>query len=643
MPPRRKATKKVNSPAKDSGASAGDGSAMVDGAAELNPAPNGVSASKSRRKTTRTQQDGTDRQTDMETTSATATNTEVSPAISSRTVVTPWDRESHENPIQGGGASNKIQTGGSNVGGHSNQVSRASQVSVSLCGDNAVLLNETVTNRPLYPAFSSAQAARSASQTSADCSASYVNSAASSAMNSRKLGYDTAGSTAIREVFAGCTAMTQAPVSHGLSSAVQYLPTTFPRETTGSTRLDTGGPQFYEEGQSQLSGGTTRFADTSRVANRGSQRRSLSASGYGPMPRPNDLTPHVDPPRYRPLDNSILLPTFDGYGDLNLFLQRFESIAKHCGWSPEELLFRMKQRITGDAEYVLGDTIHLTSAREFIEALKVRFGCEAHAERYRAELARLRRGTLTLEQLHLRVHSLISRAMPGPWSKATEIYARDAFLTALDDSDLRRRIMMACPPPETLSAVFDLAVRASAVDEVFRQQTRADSWEARPTERRQKYTRIIAKSNSDDDERSGDVTGRTELQRLMENQRKLQDELEVCRKRLEKAESALSARPAESSENTQPTPIAGRIEEKRSATTRSERIGFDVCRRCRQKGHWAKECPLTLASASGSSGPKCDSRGKRANLLTTTSRPNTRVYVQIMCEVSRFVPYSIRV
>jgi hypothetical protein len=184
MPPRRKATKKVNSPAKDSGASAGDGSAMVDGAAELNPAPNGVSASKSRRKTTRTQQDGTDRQTDMETTSATATNTEVSPAISSRTVVTPWDRESHENPIQGGGASNKIQTGGSNVGGHSNQVSRASQVSVSLCGDNAVLLNETVTNRPLYPAFSSAQAARSASQTSADCSASYVNSAASSAMNS---------------------------------------------------------------------------------------------------------------------------------------------------------------------------------------------------------------------------------------------------------------------------------------------------------------------------------------------------------------------------------------------------------------------------------------------------------------------------
>ena len=127
----------------------------------------------------------------------------------------------------------------------------------------------------------------------------------------------------------------------------------------------------------------------------------------------------------------------------------------------------MKQRITGDAEYVLGDTIYSTSITKFVEMLKLRFGSDAHAERYRAELARLRRGNITLEQLHLRVHSLVSRAKPGKWSKAAEIYARDAFLTALNDNDLRRRIMFACPPPETLSAVFDLAVRSSAIEETF--------------------------------------------------------------------------------------------------------------------------------------------------------------------------------
>jgi hypothetical protein len=118
----------------------------------------------------------------------------------------------------------------------------------------------------------------------------------------------------------------------------------------------------------------------------------------------------------------------------------------------------MKRQITGDAEFVLGDAIHIGSVRDCVEMSKTRFGSEVHAERYRAVVTRLRRGTLMLEQLHLRVHSLVSRAMPGPWSKAMEIYARYTFLTALDDNDLRRRIMIAYSPPQTLAAVFDFAV-----------------------------------------------------------------------------------------------------------------------------------------------------------------------------------------
>jgi hypothetical protein len=61
--------------------------------------------------------------------------------------------------------------------------------------------------------------------------------------------------------------------------------------------------------------------------------------------------------------------------------------------------------------------------------------------------------------------------MPGPCSKATDIFARDAFLTALDVDDLRRRIVMACPPPGRLSAVFDSSVRACAIDESFNSPT----------------------------------------------------------------------------------------------------------------------------------------------------------------------------
>ena len=142
------------------------------------------------------------------------------------------------------------------------------------------------------------------------------------------------------------------------------------------------------------------------------RRRSLSAEGY------ETLTSHRNPttsslnleqssmPRH--LDQSVILPTFDGYGDLNLFLQKFESIAAHYHWSPQESLFRLKQRIVGDAEYVFGDSIHINTYHEFVNMLKVRFGSEAYAERYRSELVRLRRGSMTLEQLHLRVRSLVS-------------------------------------------------------------------------------------------------------------------------------------------------------------------------------------------------------------------------------------------
>ena len=68
-----------------------------------------------------------------------------------------------------------------------------------------------------------------------------------------------------------------------------------------------------------------------------------------------------------------------------------------------------------------------------------------------------------MEQLHMRVRSFVSIAALGPWSALTEIYGRDAFLTTLDDLDPCRRILMTCPPPETLAAIYDLAIRASAI------------------------------------------------------------------------------------------------------------------------------------------------------------------------------------
>ena len=124
----------------------------------------------------------------------------------------------------------------------------------------------------------------------------------------------------------------------------------------------------------------------------------------------------------------------------------------------------MKQCIRGDAQYMLMDMTSINQSDEFVNILRQRFGASAHAERFRAERLQLRRGKLTLEQLHMKVGTLVSKAAPGSWTSLTEIYARDAFLTALDDNELRRRIMVTCPPPTTLATAYDLALRATAID-----------------------------------------------------------------------------------------------------------------------------------------------------------------------------------
>jgi hypothetical protein len=198
-------------------------------------------------------------------------------------------------------------------------------------------------------------------------------------------------------------------------------------------------------------------------------RRSLSAD-YGDRSKDHRYVDHqnqrtgVTVLDNRRVDQFVVMPRFDGTGDLELFLQRFRTLADYYGWSNSEQLFRLQNSIQGDAQYLLLDIEHLNDAREFIDALKARFGTSAHAERYRTELSQLRRGTLTIEQLYLKVRSLVSKAAPGSWSALTEIYARDAFLTALDDDKLKRRIMLTSPPPETLVAVYDLALRAVAVE-----------------------------------------------------------------------------------------------------------------------------------------------------------------------------------
>jgi hypothetical protein len=105
--------------------------------------------------------------------------------------------------------------------------------------------------------------------------------------------------------------------------------------------------------------------------------------------------------RERDIDPSIEMHSFDGSGDVELSLHRFETLVEFINWTEREQVFRIKQCVKADAQYMLLDICRSDNIKEVIDALRERFGVNAaHAERYGAELGQLRRGKLTLEQLH---------------------------------------------------------------------------------------------------------------------------------------------------------------------------------------------------------------------------------------------------
>jgi hypothetical protein len=167
------------------------------------------------------------------------------------------------------------------------------------------------------------------------------------------------------------------------------------------------------------------------------------------------------------------------------------------------------------------DLDYLDNAVVYKSCLKSPFSSDAQAERYRTALNQLRQGALSLEQLDFKVRSLVSKAAPGPWKASTEIYARDAFMTALN-KDLRRRIMMTCPPPETLSAVYSLALLSLPLCTDTAKRIRDDG-DNRDSQSDRRYARAI--SDNPPTTKSQSARASSEARQLAEENRQMQIQL----------------------------------------------------------------------------------------------------------------------
>ena len=342
----------------------------------------------------------------------------------------------------------------------------------------------------------------------------------------------------------------------------------------------------------------------------GCARRSISADrGVTPLP-----SNYRNSSRQRPVDNSITVPRFDGTGDVELFLKRFQSVAQYYGWNDKEQVFRLEHCLTDNVQYVLMDVPPANDIDEFIRTLRGRFGAVANAEQHRAELSRLRRGDRSIQELYLEVRRLVNKAFPGTWTVLTEVYARDAFLNAIGDPELRRRIMLAVPPPETLAMTYDLAVRALAYDENDTCRRDGFSRESGQGRKGQFQARVLKEDQPTSSSTTGvnhDATEMAELRRQLAELRTAFNNVQQRR------EPAVVAQP-QPAVTIQPPPTNANAST--TVTTSAGGRPPVICWKCQQAGHIARHC----------TGQKVTNvNAGQANVLAAGPRGKSRTYMDI--------------
>jgi hypothetical protein len=138
---------------------------------------------------------------------------------------------------------------------------------------------------------------------------------------------------------------------------------------------------------------------------------------------------------------------------------------------------------------------------------------------------------------------------------------------------------MTYPPPETLEDAYDLSVREGAVDDNLRTAHEGESKRS-VSPRRSPHARAMARESSIT---AGFTEGTSEAMKVME-------------KRLETLQSAIEHLTAAQKTSTnqvlsEQSQIVTELKKPRSV------VDHDTCRRCGEKGHWARHCPKSSAVA----------------------------------------------
>jgi len=137
----------------------------------------------------------------------------------------------------------------------------------------------------------------------------------------------------------------------------------------------------------------------------------------------------------------LILEKFDGTTPLSIFLNQLDTCARYNGWDLEDKASHLRVSLKGNAAYIIDvENLEGASYQKLIRRIKGRFGTEGQSSLYRSQFRTRRRGKETLQTLYHDINRMAGLAYPGKSSIHRKLAAIDAFIDALNDSNLRMRV-----------------------------------------------------------------------------------------------------------------------------------------------------------------------------------------------------------
>ena len=381
------------------------------------------------------------------------------------------------------------------------------------------------------------------------------------------------------------------------------------------------------------------------------QASSGSMNGNGASSEVNKSTATAQvnnvPVDYKEMAKKVLptikLGSYDGSTPLETHLAKLDNCAEYYSWSNKDRLCHLKASLVGNAGQILWQVDPSATEADVTKLLRNRFGNVNQTERFRAELrSRKRQRGESLQDLYQDLRRLLALSFPAQTGELFEVIGRDAFLSALDDSALRVRVLD--QQPTTMDDALAIACRMEAYG-VSTASSVNDSVTVTETANR----RVRTVKASDDTVLDSSVSERRlkQLEGDLADQRReirqLRSDVQTWRGRAEAATSSSSSTgppwtpcppppwpngcqagawtnpgpppplmgpsPTEAPPLLPPSappvtvPYPAPRPAHRYGGRRHPTIDPDVCRLCFQRGHWKRECPQRSVNSVSSNLP----------------------------------------